>query len=144
MKRAIPIIALASLLITVLFFSSCKRDKYEDFVPYVPINITKNINNPELVNLQSIGGWAYINGGSKGLILYRKTENEINCFDRHSTYLPENNCITKVDSNNINVLDPCSSSKWNLINGDPIGGEATRSLVSYETDFNGDRITISN
>tara|TARA_R110001592_G_scaffold325782_4_gene606300 strand:+ start:213591 stop:214010 length:420 start_codon:yes stop_codon:yes gene_type:complete len=136
------------LLVFGLFFAnsifiSCK-DTNTRYIPYVPIQINKSINNPDLIDLQVVGGVVYLTGGSKGLILYRRTEEVIKCYDRHSTYLPDNNCRVSLDSSNIAVKDPCSNSRWILTDGNPIGGEATVPLQEYTCDFDGQRINIVN
>lgn len=97
-----------------------------------------------MIDLQVVGGTVYLTGGSKGLILYRRTEEVIKCYDRHSSYLPDNNCRVALDSSNIAVKDPCSNSRWILTDGYPISGEATTPLQEYPCDFDGQRINIVN
>ncbi|NBW83641.1 hypothetical protein EBR21_18000, partial [bacterium] len=53
-------------------------------VPFVPVDITIDIQLPSYSDLQGVGGWTYLNGGSKGIIVYRKGIDEFVAFDRHS------------------------------------------------------------
>lgn len=137
------LIGVFGIFLTMAILISCK-DTNTRYIPYVSIQINKPISNPDLINLQTIGGYVYLTGGSRGLVLYRKNEDEIKCYDRHSSYLPDNNCRVAVDSSNIAVKDPCSNSRWILTDGQPIAGEATLPLQEYTCDFDGQRINIVN
>jgi len=129
------------LLILVLF--GCAKDNTNQ-VPYAPVNIQVNINNPQYIDLNHPGGWVYMSGGVKGLILFRKDESTINAFDRLSPYPSENGCTVKVDSSEVFALDTCTSSKWLLFDGSPNSGPAKRGLIQYSTTLNGSILTISN
>lgn len=137
------LIGVFGIFLTMAIFISCK-DTNTRYIPYVPIQINKPISNPDLIDLQTVGGYVYLTGGSRGLVLYRKSEDIIKCYDRHSSYLPDNNCRVAVDSSNIAVKDPCSNSRWILTDGQPIAGEATLPLQEYACDFDGQRINIVN
>ncbi|MCM2302175.1 MAG: hypothetical protein NDI80_06100, partial [Flavobacteriaceae bacterium] len=64
MNKLIP------LLFIFLWFLSCESDDQNNLLPYVIVNETINLTNPEFINLQVPGGWAYANGGIKGIIIY--------------------------------------------------------------------------
>lgn len=143
MQAKTRITGIFGIIFSIFFTISCK-DTNDRFIPYVPIQINKSVNNPDLINLQIVGGTVLLTGGSKGLVLYRRDENTIKCYDRHSTYLPQNGCRVSIDSSNIAVKDACSNSRWILTDGQPIGGEATLPLQEYQCDFDGQRINIIN
>ena len=123
---------------------SCKKDKNQQHIPYVDVNITKNIDNPDMIDIKTIGGWTYLTGGSKGILLYRKDQQTIMAYDRHSPYRPEDGCRVSVDSTDVFAMDPCSQSRFLLTDGFPVEGPADRPLLQYNTTFNGSILFITN
>lgn len=132
------------LVCTVLFlFSKCKKNEFSA-VPNVAVNLVLNINSPQFFALQGIGGYQYYFGGSKGLIIYRQDNDNFLAFDRHSPYQPEKNCIAEVDSSFITIVDPCSGSKWSLIDGSIVSGPTAAMLKQYQTNYDGIYLRIFN
>jgi nitrite reductase/ring-hydroxylating ferredoxin subunit len=130
-------------LLAVLLFNGCgKRDQY---IPYVEVDIYININNPSFFQLTSISGWTYINGGSMGLIAYRKSQEEIIVYDRHCTYKAEEACgKADVNSDNVTVDCICDGSKYLLQDGSILNGPAPYHLFQYRTTFDGAILHIFN
>lgn len=121
----------------LVFLISCKKD-INNPVPNVHFDITIYFNLPSYSSLEGIGGWAYVDGGSKGIIVYRKSQDEFLAFDRHS---PANDGICdkalEVDTNNfLQLNDLCSGAKFSLLDGSAISG-ANIGLRQYNTEFNG-------
>ena len=56
------------LVIFVLFSCNSDGDEENNILPDVPVNETIFLNNPEFINLQVVGGWAYSKGGINGII----------------------------------------------------------------------------
>lgn len=111
----------------------------------VPVNITIYPSTPAYFKLSAIGGWQYLNGGVKGIIVYHKDMNEYVAFERNSPYQPDNGCIIQVDTtNNIICFDPCSNSKFLLTDGSIQQGPATINLKKYATYWDGNALKISN
>ena len=71
------------LFIVMLTVFSCKKSINHP-VPLVPTDITININLPSYNALTGVGGYAYVAGGSKGIIVYRRAQEEFIAWDRHS------------------------------------------------------------
>lgn len=131
------------LLLTFFSITSCQRQNNN--IPLVIVDVYININNPSYFQLQAVGGWTYVTGGSKGLIVYRYSVDEFRVYDRHSTYLPENDCIVSVDtSDNLTIEDACSGSRWIITDGSVIQGPATFPLQGYQSSFDGQIIHIYN
>jgi hypothetical protein len=122
---------------------SCQRNN--TLIPYVPVDVYININNPSYYTLQAIGGWVYYPAGSKGLIIYRRTTDEIVAYDRHSTYMPDNNCTIAVDSATYTtVVDPCSGTTWLLYDGSITNGPGAFPMHGYRSFFDGTIVHITN
>jgi len=128
-------------LLSILFLGCRKRQTQ---IPYVPVNIQININNPAFIDLNNVSGWTYVTGGSKGIVIYRSSLDQFMTFERHSTFQPDDNCTVAVDSSNIQLLDPCSGSRFLLTDGSVIEGPATLPLVRYDNTFDGTFLNIFN
>jgi nitrite reductase/ring-hydroxylating ferredoxin subunit len=122
---------------------SCNQNK--SFIPYVQVNTVVNTQDPQYQKLNGIGGWAYVEGGSKGIIVFRVDVEKFMAYDRHCTYQSSNSCSkVHVDENSIYAIDTCCDSKFQLIDGNPIEGPAPVGLQQYNTSFDGNIIQIFN
>ena len=124
------------LLLSLVVVSSCNKNKNR--VPYVPIDLYLNITLPSYTNLNVIGGWVYVSGGSKGLIVYRQTSETFMIYDRHCTYDINAACApASVDSTNLSISCDCDGSQYQLYDGAVINGPATYSLQQYQSIYDG-------
>jgi hypothetical protein len=136
------ILLLAGLTVS----SSCKKNNNLNPVPSIPLDINININLPSYSALTGVGGWAYVEGGSKGIVVYRRSIDEFVAFDRHS---PANDgtCEQSLVTNEDNFLqldDLCSGATFSLYDGSPISGSEF-GLRMYMTFFDGsDNLRIYN
>jgi nitrite reductase/ring-hydroxylating ferredoxin subunit len=134
----------ALLTITMVLAAGCKKEDKVD-VPLVSVDITINLNLPEYNALLVTGGWAYITGGSEGLIVYRKSPDEFVAMDRHCTYRPEDLCKVYVDDSGVLARDTaCCHSAFLLLDGSVTEGPAALGLKLYNTTFNGTTLRIFN
>ena len=122
---------------------SCRKD--DQFIPFVNVDIYINVNQPAYFHLTSVSGWDTIEGGSKGLIAYRSSQDEIIVYDRHCTFEPnESDCnAASVNSDNVTV-DCCDGSKYLLHDGSILNGPASYPLHRYRTTFDGTTLHIFN
>jgi nitrite reductase/ring-hydroxylating ferredoxin subunit len=129
-------------VITLSFFSCGKSG---DVIPNVSVNFQADINDPRLSALHSPGGAVIVNGyGVAGLILYREADMSYAAYDRCSSYMPQNHCAVTLDNNSLTCTDPCSGSKFSLIDGSPVKAPATRSLRAYSVNVSNFEIFVSN
>jgi nitrite reductase/ring-hydroxylating ferredoxin subunit len=119
-----------------LVLVSCKGESHP--VPNVPVNIIINLDLPAYQSLNAPGGYAYLNGGSRGIVVYRNFD-EFVALDRHSTHNSEDPCgIVEVDSINVfELVDPCSGSRYSIQSGVVIEGPAQWALRRYNANWNG-------
>jgi Rieske Fe-S protein len=101
---------------------------YVDTYVYITSNPSLNV----------VTGWANINGGVKGILVYRKSPSEFMAYERNCTYLPANAC-SKIsgDPGGIFAIDTCCGSKFLLNDGSVNKGPATIPLTRYQTSFDG-------
>lgn len=140
--KLVFILLLAGLTVS----SSCKKKNNLNPVPSIPLDINININLPSYNGLTGVGGWAYVEGGSKGIVVYRRSIDEFVAFDRHS---PANDgtCEQSLVTNEDNFLqldDLCSGATFSLYDGSPMSG-SEYGLRMYMTFFDGsDNLRIYN
>lgn len=102
---------------------------------------------PSYSALMGVGGYAYVNAGSKGVIVYHRGVNDFVAFDRHSPADPEGSCgtpLTPDTSNFLLLLDVCNDAQFSLYDGSPIKN-CDYGLRQYATSWNGgDQLRIYN
>ena len=114
-------------------------------VPSVPVQITMYPNDISNFKIQAIGGWMYLNGGIRGIILYRKSQEEFVAMERTSPQLPNNDAaIVKVQANNFTLRDTVSDSQWRIVDGTVTKGPTTWPLRLYGTTYDGNVLRIVN
>jgi hypothetical protein len=132
-----------AVLLMIAFFS-CEPDLSDDAIPlasFSPIFI--NTNLPEYQVLRT-RGWAYINGGNRGIILYRKDAANYIAYERNCSYRPNEACATvEVHTSNLYIHDTCCGSTFDFATGQPTGGVAWRPLRQYEVLVTGSDVTIT-
>ena len=138
------------LILSLLLIAAVSCDKEtpqaDVAIPYVPVNEQININDPKYSNLKNIGGWAYLIGGSRGIILYRESTELVRAYERQCTFDPVEVCSTvDMDAALLQANDAdCCTSIFSLLNGSIIKGPASRPLLQYQTSFDGIIITVTN
>ena len=124
------------LLITFsipFLYSGCKKDK--EGVPNVYVDVYLYATDPAFSPLNSSSGFAYVAGGSKGIIVFRKSLSppEFMAYDRHCTYkVPDGNSVT-VNTSGLIAEDSKCSSKFLLTDGSVNQGPAISPLKPYQT-----------
>lgn len=126
----------------VLLGSKCR--KTDNDIPYHPVDITININEPSFFNLTAVSGHETVIGGSMGIVIYRKSFNEFVALERHVPYHVSDNCRVDVLDDDVTLEDPCSGSQWLIIDGSIIKGPASQPLLQYNTSFNNPILRIYN
>lgn len=125
------------ILILLILGSGCKKDRDDELqVPRIATNLTININLPEYNALSNPGGWAYVLGGSRGIIVYRSSTTDFSAFDRHCPYNVIEGCKISILEGSIAEDEECCHSQFEVITGIPISGEADRPLQPFRTHFN--------
>ena len=126
-----------AMLLFLSIVESCKKEE-DSQVPFVAVDITLNLSLPDNAPLLNPGGWVQITGGSRGIIVYRKSLAEFAAFDRHCTFEAEKGCAITVDTaSNVTAIDnQCCKSVFSILDGFPQSGSAQRQLREYNTSFN--------
>ncbi len=121
------------LFFVICLIVNCKNP--ENKIPYVYVDITLNLDNPEFFELNSIGNYVYITGGVSGIVVYRDSRYEFFAYDRACPYDPECGRV-EVEDNGYRLVDTCCGSKFSLtLDGAVIQGPAELPLRKYTTYY---------
>ena len=145
-------IILLLLLFGAALLQGCRDIHENPNYPNAIINFTINLNQIDYYDLRVVSGYAYLTSDpqstSRGLIVYRLSQDEFRAYDR----LPPNNPDCRDANGNLTrlvvdfpfVLDNCNDIKYNIINGDLFEGDGIYPLIQYHTSFNGYELHIYN
>jgi len=114
--------------------TGCKKDTSN--IPSVTVDLYVYLSQPNYAVLNAVGGWMPLNGGVKGIIIYRRSNDEFAAYERSCTYDPTAaNARIDVDSSNVIGVDHNCGSKFSLIDNSILNGPATRPLKTYYCDY---------
>lgn len=138
----------ASSIFLFLFFflisNSCKKDD-DQWIPNIYVNFQINPNSTEFLDLNLIGGYTYVTGGVKGIVIYREDMETFKAYDRACPYdYDVEGSTILMDSSGLILVDTLCGSSFIIIDGSVIRGPATRGLKQYRTYYNGDYLHIYN
>ena len=89
--------------------------------PETNVSVILNLNLPTYFNLQTVGGWIYVDeqsSGTRGLIVVRTTTGYM-IYDRNAPHIcPDTNTTLSVESN-IKIVCPKDGAEWILLTGQP-------------------------
>jgi len=108
-----------------------------------PVNINTDLNNPQLNNAQTPGGFADLSGGSKGILLLNINGSKFVAFDK---LCPQNDCNAPMTFENGLVLKcSCDASEYSVnFGGAPQTEGFECPAIEYKVSKNGSAIRISN
>lgn len=149
MKRTPLVKAVFYSLLFIFFLSvnSCKQQ--EEYIPYVPVNFTVDLN--QFNDLTTTGYSMKYPGGYAGVIIYCQFYDVSNppnslyyAFDAACTVEVKDSCSVESEGNNLNATCPCCGSVYSLMDGYPISGDASIALKRYNVNILGNKLYISN
>lgn len=126
------------ILVLTLAIFSCKKNRNHP-VANIPFDISINISLPSYSELQGVGGWTYVTGGVKGIIVYRKSYDQFVAFDRQSPADGGLDCATPLTPDSTNFLqlnDACTGATFSLYDGSPMSN-SDFGLRQYQVAWDG-------
>ncbi|WP_162055494.1 hypothetical protein [Pontibacter pamirensis] len=135
--------ALCALLL--LFTTACNNNNVVGpRIPEVFVDEQINVNSQLHPGLRRDGGYSYINGGYKGILIVRQNASQYLAFERACPYDPTASCSqVEVDPSNLFIVDDCCGSQFNM-QGNVTGGPSVYGLQQYRTALSGSLLYISN
>lgn len=111
-------------------------------IPYVFVFIELNLNAIENQTLQRDRGFVQIDGGHRGIVVYRENQNSFKALDRTCSVNPLDPCAqVEVHSSGFYLECPCCNSQFDF-DGFPIAGVAERLLRPYFVFRDGNFLVI--
>jgi nitrite reductase/ring-hydroxylating ferredoxin subunit len=119
----------------IMILGNCKTEK--DPIPNVYVNFEIYLGDAQYNALQTVGNYVYVTGGVSGILLYRKSADEISAFERACPYDPDCGKVT-VDNTGITAVDSdcCRSEFILLLDGAVTKGPSQFPLKKYSSQFN--------
>lgn len=130
-----------SLFISLPILFSCKKENKNQQlgIPYVNVDRYILLNDPNSLSLNAVGGFLYLNAGSRGIIVYHRAFEEYVAFDRHCTYNTSDACgkVSLDSASNVILHCACCTSKFSLIDGSVLNGPSLNPLLQYNAQISG-------
>ncbi|OIP02136.1 MAG: hypothetical protein AUJ98_02280 [Bacteroidetes bacterium CG2_30_33_31] len=124
---------------------SCDKPNQNQTIPNVAVDLYLDINSTIYVQLSTVGGWVYLTGGYKGILVYRISADEFVAYDRTCPYDPYvANSRLEMDLSNLTVTDTVCKSQFVILDGSIISGPATVPMKRYNATFDGNILRIYN
>ena len=147
MKKLFTILA----LLLPLIFCGCDEYLENPNIPKAIINFTIYPNTTTYFDLNIVSGWMYVTSEypSRGIIIYRLSQDEFRAYDRIPPNEPDACCDSNGNCTRLTVdfpfvVDDCNNIKYNIINGDIVEGNGIYPLVQYHTSFDGNALHVFN
>jgi nitrite reductase/ring-hydroxylating ferredoxin subunit len=125
----------------ILTLVACKKDDINQQlgIPYVNVDRYILLNDPNSLSLNAVGGFLYVNAGSRGILVYHRAYEEYVAFDRHCTYNTSDACgkVSLDSTSNVILNCACCASKFSIIDGSVLNGPAINPLLQYQAQLSG-------
>ena len=135
------------MIIVLVLFSLFGCKKSTDYVPNVAVNIYLYSTEPAFTQLNVTGGYTYLSGGSKCIVVFCKSQSptyEFMAYDRHCTYKVADGNTVSVDASGLIATDAACGSQFLLTDGSVNKGPASNLLKRYQVTFDGAVLHIFN
>ena len=131
------------LIIFLLSIFSCGDSN--NYIRNVYVDVEIDLSLPEFSNLNTVGNSLFIEGGNKGIIIYRHSNYEYKIYDRNCSYEPNLDCSYIDSVNSIIAFCGCCSSAFLLDqNGSAANSPAVLPLKQYNYSLNNTLLHIFN
>lgn len=131
------------ILVGFIILTNCSsNENLANCIQSLPLNVTTDLNNPQLINAQTPGGHAILNGGSKGILLFNKNGTDFVAFD---LLCPSGTCNEAMTFENRLLKCSCDGSTYSVdFGGAPQTDGFLCPAIEYRVFSNGSSIRITN
>ena len=123
---------------------ACEKNETNDILPDQDVNVTVDLNLPQYIDLQIPSGWAYTNGGLRGIVVLNTGTGNPNfkAFDRAC---PNYDCTSPMTfDGSLKLTCPCDKSIYSIIDGSPQTSGNKYFAREYKVTEIGNALIISN
>lgn len=151
MQRQTKIVYFFILAIVSFFFNTCKKDELKSVIPYVYVDFTIRLDDPEFTSLNAEGNsvlvtYDYAEENSagydyNGIIVYRASIDEFYAFDATCPHdFDSASVAVEIDGGSVATCPACHSRYILFNQGYPTDdGPSKRALKAYITEFDYDK-----
>jgi hypothetical protein len=148
------------LALILIIAPACNKGSVNPNIPRVVINVTINPNSTIYQQLNTPGGWLYLDEqpgiyipyGSRGVIVYRLSMNEFKAYERQSPDYPfqcceetKQNCPKLVVGGNYPFAkDTCNGNLYQLLDGSLFDGDGIYPMIEYNAMYDGSVLHVFN
>lgn len=159
MLRNILLILFVVVLV-IISSPGCNKGYVNPNIPRVVINVTIDPNSTIYQQLNTPGGWLYLDEqpgvyipfGSQGVIVYRLSMTEFKAYERQSpdTRFPcctdyNEECAKLVVGDNYPFIkDTCNGNLYQMLDGSLFDGEGEFPLIQYNALYEGGLLHVFN
>ena len=133
------------LMIFAFLISLWSCNKEQQSIPNVFVDFTITPSSTQYSNLNPVGGWEYVTGGYRGILLYHFSQDEFIAFDRACPYdYKIASAQVQMEVSGITLVDSTCFSKYIILDGSPFAGPSKSSLKQYRTSYEGGYLHVFN
>lgn len=144
------------LMIALLGVGSCSKNPVNPNITRAIVQIDINPNDLLYQQLNTVGGWVYVENGdpgvylssaSRGVIIYRLSTDTFMAYDRIPPNDPNqcgSNTQLVVGSNFPFAKDPCTENLYELQNGTLFKGTGKYPMEQYHAEYDGNTLHVYN
>lgn len=134
----------STILLFLVVFCSCKKEEKE-YIPNVYVNFQINPNSTIYIDLNQVGGWAYVTGGVSGIVIYRESQEVFKAYDRACPHdYDVVGSIVQMEPSGLTLIDSLCGSRFIITDGSVLKGPTTRGLKPYRTSYDGQLLFVYN
>ena len=131
------------IFIFFVFHLSCGDSN--NYIQNVYVDVELDLSLPQFSELNIVGNSIFIEGGNKGIIIYRHSNYEYKIYDRNCSYEPNLECSYIDSVNSIIALCGCCTSAFLLDQeGSAANSPAVLPLKQYNYSLNNTLLHIFN
>ena len=131
------------IFIFFVFYLSCGDSN--NYIQNVYVDVEIDLSLPQFSELNIVGNNIFIEGGNKGIIIYRHSNYEYKIYDRNCSYEPNLECSYIDSVNSIIALCGCCTSAFLLDqDGSAANSPAVLPLKQYKYTLNNTLLHIFN
>jgi hypothetical protein len=145
--------ALYIVSLVLLALPACRSNQANEIIPTGPVNLTIDLNLPANSVLLGPGGFAYYEGGVRGVLVIHDYDDEWYAFERTCAWEPLNAC-SKIWIDTVAIqmkcgnyvrdtFQACCPSRY-IFNGMPVKGPARGILARYKISRTGNLLYVYN
>ncbi len=141
------------IVLVLIVAAGCNKENINPNIPYGTVRIDIDPNSSFYQELNTVGGWVYVDNGnpgvyitgnSRGVIIYRNGETEFKAYDRMPPNDPDKCCDEKgvctrliVGDYYPMVKDTCTQNSYLILDGSLFSGTGRWPLIQYSAVYDG-------